>query len=117
MRIYSNIYFTYNLKVNIDMDKIIGVTDLQRNFRAIFDDVVHRKVPYVLARGSRPEAVLLPYEQYVKFAQANEAGILDRIDRAVARMAEVNAAYTDKEVEADLIQATKTVRTRKRKAA
>ena len=110
-------YYTYNLEVNIDMDKIIGVTDLQRNFRAIFDDVVHRQVPYVLARGSRPEAVLLPYKQYAKFAQANEAGILERVDRAMARMAEVNAAYTDKEVEADLSQATKTVRTRKRKAA
>ena len=110
-------YFNYNLEADIDMDKIIGVTELQRNFRAIFDDVVHRQVPYILARGSRPEAVLLPYEQYIKFSQADEAGILDRIDRAVARMAEVNAAYTDKEVEADLIQAAKTVRTRKRKAA
>ena len=107
MRIYCTMYFNHNLEANIDMDKIIGVTELQRNFRAIFDDVVHRQVPYVLARGSRPEAVLLPYEQYVKFSQANEAGILDRIDRAVARMTEVNAAYTDKEVEADLIQATK----------
>lgn len=99
------------------MDKIIGVTELQRNFRTIFDEVVQRQVPYVLTRGSRPEAVLLSYEQYLKFAQADEAGVLDRIDRALARMADVNAAYADEEVEADLIQATKAVRARKRKAS
>jgi len=117
MRVYWTLYFNSHLEADLDMNKIIGVTELQRNFREIFDDVVHRQVPYVLARGSRPEAVLLPYEQYVKFSQADEAGVLDRIDRAISRIAEVNAAYTDKEVEADLIQATKTVRTRKRKAA
>jgi prevent-host-death family protein len=99
------------------MNKIIGVTELQRKFRTIFDEVVQRHVPYILTRGSRPEAVLLPYEQYLKFVQADEAGVLDRVDRALARMAEVNAVYTDEEVEADLIHATKTVRARKRKAA
>jgi prevent-host-death family protein len=99
------------------MNKIIGVTELQRNFRTIFDEVVRRRVPYVLTRGSRPEAVLIPYEQYLKFVQADEAGILDRIDRALARMAALNADYADEEIEADLRAATQTVRARKRKAS
>jgi hypothetical protein len=30
------------------MQKIIGVTDLQRRFRAVLDEVVARHVPYVL---------------------------------------------------------------------
>lgn len=34
------------------MQKIIGVTELQCRFRAIFDEVVHRGIPVVLTRGS-----------------------------------------------------------------
>ena len=96
------------------MNKIIGVTELQRQFRAVFDEVVKHHVPYVLTRGSRPEAVLVPYEQYLKFAQADEAGVLKRFDALAARMDAVNARYSDAEVEADLQAATKTVRARKR---
>ncbi len=43
------------------MDKIIGVTELQRKFRSVFDEVVHKHVPYIITRGNRPEAVLIPY--------------------------------------------------------
>jgi len=97
------------------MNKIIGVTDLQRKFRAVFEEVVEQGVPYVLTRGSRPEAVLVPYEQYLKFVQADEAGVLNRFDELLARLAMVNAKYPDAEVEADLKVATKIVRSRKRK--
>jgi len=98
------------------MDRIIGVTELQRKFRAVFDEVVRRHTPYILTRGSRPEAVIIPYDQYLKFVRADESGVLDRLDRALARMVDLNAKFSDEEVEADLIQATKTVRERKRKA-
>lgn len=96
------------------MNKIIGVTELQRRFRVIFDEVADQHVPYILTRGSRPEAVLVPYEQYLKFVQADEAGVLKRFDDLLARMALVNAKYSDGEVEADLA-VTKTPRSRKRK--
>lgn len=95
------------------MNKIIGVTELQRQFRTVFDEVVERNTSYVLTRGSRPEAVLVPYEQYLKFAQADEAGVLKRFDALIARMDVVNARYSDAEVEADLRAATKTIRARK----
>ncbi len=97
------------------MNKIIGVTELQRHFRSVFDDVADRHIPYVLTRGSRPEAVLVPYEQYLRFAQADEAGVLKRFDNLLARMATVNAKYSDAEVEADLESAAKQIRARKRK--
>ncbi len=35
------------------MHRIIGVTDLQRRFRTVLDEVVADRVPYVLTRGSR----------------------------------------------------------------
>ena len=95
------------------MQKIIGVTELQRRFRAIFDEVVRKRTPVVLTRGSRPEAVMIPYEQYLKFVQADEAGVLARFDKLLERMAVVNARYSEEEVEADLVGATRIVRKHK----
>jgi len=56
------------------MNRIIGVTELQRKFSAIFDDVAKRHMPYILTRGSRPEVVMIPYEQYLKYVQLDEKG-------------------------------------------
>lgn len=98
------------------MDKIIGVTELQRKFRTVFDEVVKQRTAYILTRGSRPEAVMIPYEQYRKFVQADEAGVLARFDKLCGRMAEVNARYSDEEVQNDLNDATRIVRSRKSKA-
>jgi prevent-host-death family protein len=97
------------------MNKIIGVTELQRKFRAVFDEVARDKIPYVLTRGSRPEAVMIPYDQYVKLAQADEAGVVQRLNRSLARMAELNAHMTEAEIEADLDEAAKSVPRRRRK--
>jgi len=41
-------------------------------------------------------------------------GVLERLDKHLARMAKVNAPYSDEEVEADLIEATKIVRSKRR---
>lgn len=95
------------------MDRIIGVTDLQRNFRAIFDEVARKHVPYVLTRGSRPEVVMIPYDQYVRLASLDESEVLARFDRVAARLAEANAAYSDDEIVEDLDEATETVRDRR----
>jgi len=97
------------------MDRIIGVTELQRKFSAIFNEVARRRTPYILTRGSRPEVVMIPYDQYLKYVQLDEKGVVERLDRALAYMAEVNAQYSDEQVEADLIEATRAVRSRKRK--
>ena len=97
------------------MDRIIGVTELQRKFSAIFNEVARRRTPYILTRGSRPEVVMIPYDQYLKYVQLDEKGVIERLDRALTYMAEVNAQYSDDQVEADLIGATRAVRSRKRK--
>jgi len=49
-------------------------------------------------------------------AAGDEAGVIERIDRALACTAEVNAQYSEEKVDADLSQATQTVQSRKRKA-
>lgn len=97
------------------MNKIIGVTELQRRFRFVFDEVVKQHIPYVLTRGSRPEAVLLPYDEYMRFIQADEAGILKRFEVVQERMHAINSRFSDDEVETDMKSATKAVRGRHRK--
>jgi prevent-host-death family protein len=84
------------------MQRIIGVTELQRRFRPFFEDVVRKRIPLVLTRGSRPEAVLIPYEDYLRFQQMQESEVLARFDQVWARLAKVNAAVSDQELAADI---------------
>jgi prevent-host-death family protein len=87
------------------MQEIIGVTELQRRFRSVFDRVAKENVPYVLTRGSRPEAALISYEDYLAFQELREKEVLARFDRLMARMAEQTAALDEDEVAADVAAA------------
>lgn len=84
------------------MQKIIGVTELQRRFRPFFEEVVRKRIPLVLTRGSRPEAVLIPYEDYLRFQELQESEVLARFDKVWTRIAETNAAYGEDEIVADI---------------
>ena len=84
------------------MQKIIGVTELQRSFRAVLDEVAQRRVPYILTRGSRPEAVIIPYEDFVRFQELQEQATLARFDRLLNRMATEHTHYSEDEVAADI---------------
>jgi prevent-host-death family protein len=66
------------------MHRIIGVTELQRRFRSVFDQVAKENIPYVLTRGSRPEAALISYEDFLRLQALREEGVLARFDRRVA---------------------------------
>lgn len=84
------------------MQQIIGVTELQRKFRSFFEGVVSKRTPLVLTRGSRPEAVLIPYEDYFRFQQMQESEVLARFDKVWTRLAEVNATFGDDELAANI---------------
>ncbi|MBC8447083.1 MAG: type II toxin-antitoxin system Phd/YefM family antitoxin [Chloroflexi bacterium] len=86
------------------MQRIIGVTELQRRFRSVFDQVVKQNTPYVLTRGSRPEAALISYEEFLRYQALREQDVLARFDRLVARMAEQSAAVNE-EVATDVAAA------------
>jgi prevent-host-death family protein len=92
------------------MHRIIGVTDLQRRFRTILDEVVGERVPYVLTRGSRPEAAIIPYEEFTQFLTWKEQDILYEYDRVMTQLAEQNTAHSDDEVRADVEAALTEVR-------
>jgi prevent-host-death family protein len=84
------------------MQQIVGVTELQRKFRSFFDDVVRKHTPLVLTRGSRPEAVLIPYDDYVRFQQMQESEVLAHFDKVWSRLAAANAAFSEAELAADI---------------
>ncbi len=92
------------------MQKIIGVTELQRNFRAVFDEVARDHMPYILTRGSRPEAAIIPYEEFSRFLAWKEQEVVAEFDRAMLRLAERNASYGDEEIDADVEAALAEVR-------
>lgn len=84
------------------MHRVIGVTALRRHFRSVLEEVNNSRTPYVLTRHGRPEAALIPYEDYLKFQQVQGIAVEARMGRLVAKMSEVNARFSDEEVEADL---------------
>ena len=92
------------------MNQIIGVTELQRRFRAVFDDVTKNGIPYILMRGSKPEAVLIPYEEYLKYKEFSDEDANQKFDAMVKRLGELNAKYSDDEVEKDVEEAIQEVR-------
>jgi len=84
------------------MQQIVGVTELQRKFRSFFDQVVRKRTPVILTRGSRPEAVIIPYEDYLRFQQMQESEVLGHFDRVWSRLAEVNASFGEEEIVSDI---------------
>jgi len=82
--------------------QIIGVTELQRHFRAIFDEVARKQTP---VRGSRPEAVLISYQDNVRFQAIQESEVPAHFDQVWDRLREANAAFSDEEIAADIAAA------------
>lgn len=85
--------------------RIIGVTELQRRFKAVIDEVREGGVPYVLTRGSRPEAVLLPYDEYERLERLDEKEVVYRFDRLLERTGRRNEQAAEADVEADVRRA------------
>ena len=84
------------------MQKIIGVTELQRKFHPFFESVVRKHTPLILTCGSRPEAVSIPYEDYLRYQQMQESEAPARFDKVWDRLAEANAAFGEDEIAADI---------------
>ena len=92
------------------MQKTIGIADLQRQLRIVFDEVAREGVEYVLTRSDQPEAVLIPYTEFAEFVEWREREIVQGFDRVIKRLAEQNAQYSEEEVAADVEAAIQEVR-------
>lgn len=59
----------------------------------MFDDVIKNGVPYILMRGSKPQAVLIPYEEYMKYKRLSEEEANQKFDAMMKRLGELNAHF------------------------
>ena len=92
------------------VDKIIGVTEVQRNFKLVLDDVVNQQASYILTRHSRPVAALIPYEEYREYQNFKEKDFQERFDQVIGRMRAKAGEHTEEEVEADVRAAIEAIR-------
>jgi prevent-host-death family protein len=97
------------------MDQIIGITELQNRFRAVFEDVTKNRIPYILTRGNKPQAVLIPYEEYLKYKKFSDEEANHKFDAMQKRLGVLNAKYSDEEVQSDVEAAIQEVRKLRRK--
>ena len=97
------------------MDRTIEVSDLEQNLTHVLEEAAGKRLPYVLTRENQPDLVLLPYERYIRYLRLDATGVEEAFDQLLEKMARVNARYSEEEVEADLIEATREIRERRRK--
>lgn len=84
------------------MHKTIQVPDLEQTFRAVLEEVKREHIPYVVTEDSRPEAVLVPYDEFLKLQRFQEEKILTRFDEIWRRMALRNVGFREEEVAQDI---------------
>jgi prevent-host-death family protein len=84
------------------MHKTIRTAELEQDLRSILREVAESHVSCVVTDQDEPEAVLVPYDEYLKFQKLQQEGVWERIDRLRERMAKQNAGLTDEEIAADV---------------
>jgi prevent-host-death family protein len=80
------------------MQKTVAVADLGKRFRAVFDEVTEEHVPYVVTRGERPEAVLVPDDDFQRLLKQSDNEVLRRFDEVRARIRERTAGFSEEEI-------------------
>ena len=87
------------------MHRTIRIPDLEQNVREVLDEVKKEHVPYVLTENSQPEAVIVPYDEFLKLQKFRETDVLARFDELWARMGAHNAGISEEEIEEDIAAA------------
>ncbi|MEA2691250.1 MAG: Antitoxin Phd YefM, type toxin-antitoxin system [Acidobacteriota bacterium] len=87
------------------MQKTVTVAELGDRFRTVFDEVTEDHIPYIVTSGQKPEAVLVPYEEFQRLLKHSDDEILRRFDAVRARIRERTAGWSEEEVAADVAAA------------
>jgi prevent-host-death family protein len=87
------------------MPKTVAAAELGERFRAVFDEVTEDHLPYVVTRGQKPEAVLVPYAEFQRLLKNSDDAVLRRFDEVRARIRERTASFSDQEIAADVADA------------
>ena len=91
------------------MQRTIPAVELEHNVRDILREVAESHISCVVTEQDRPEAVLVPYDEYLRFQRLQREGIWERIERLQARMAERDSEWADEEIAADVEEARREI--------
>jgi PHD/YefM family antitoxin component YafN of YafNO toxin-antitoxin module len=87
------------------MQKKVAVAELGERFRAVFDEVTEDHIEYVVTRGQKPEAILVPYDEFQRLLKHSDDEILRRFDEVRERIRERTAGISEEEIAADVAAA------------
>lgn len=87
------------------MTKELKALKVRSNLGEILEEVYYKGTEYIIKRGEKPMAVLIPLDEFESYKKQRETDmkVFDRI-RSKAK------SYTLKEIEADVEEAIKAVR-------
>lgn len=89
----------------------VTTTDIQRGFSKILDNLVD---PLIIIRDSRPQAVIVEYEDYLDLKKVKEMETTRELEELLAKVHARNSHIPAEEVEKDVEEALKYVRHHRR---
>ena len=67
------------------MEKIIGITEARIKIKDLVDKVSEKNETFVIARDSKPQAVLISYEEYVRNKEVIEENKKLRFEKVLEK--------------------------------
>jgi len=71
------------------MEKIIGITETRTKIKSIIDSISDKDEAFIITRDSKPEAVIMSYNNYLKTKELMEENWKYRFENALDRSQEV----------------------------
>jgi len=74
----------------IDVTKTVTMEQAQRRLKSVIEEVRENKIPYILTRFGKPQALIVSIEEYEEMQE--ELALLSNPEH-ISRIAEARAAY------------------------
>ena len=87
----------------------VSVTDIQRNFKRILDNLVPKNPTFIL-RDSVPEAVIVSMEEYKRLTTMEKKALKDSVTAVMDDLAQKNKYFSNEEIDRDIEYAKKHAR-------
>lgn len=91
----------------LDFNKIIGITQFQRNIKKNIDTMLESGNSLILTRDSKPEAVISSFKEYQRLKQAEEQLKREQFGKLVDSIRTRNKNIPEEELERDIKMAEK----------
>lgn len=84
------------------MQKTIAAAELRNHIDTVLKEVASEHTAYVLTADEKPQAAVVPYDEFRRFQAFQDSELRRRWDRLLDRMAKRNARYSEQEVADDV---------------